>query len=49
MTAFIEKRKPQIVAVEAAYGLTSVGIQILTEQFNTPLPKRKPQGFNKRQ
>lgn len=45
MTALIEKRKPQTIPIGTGYALSFQGIQILTNQFQNPLPKPKPQGF----
>lgn len=48
MSAFIDKRTPNIVSSQTACELSSEGIQILINQFRQPMPKPKPMGFKRR-
>lgn len=45
MSAFIDKRVPNIVPPKTTCELSSNGIQILINQFRQPMPKPKPKGF----
>lgn len=48
MSALIDKRKPQTLPVNNTnYMLSNQGILILTNEFNSPLAKQKPQGFKR--